>query len=130
MKTLNRAANSHKLREIIKEEITKFLSEIDLNIFQTGKPEDGKVDNITEFGTQLIELGRLIRAGQILNLDKTEISELSQLVNNLITKSSDTSLGAAIQRISKYSDSQIPKMKSTRDTSSTLDSEKKSRFNK
>jgi ribosome-interacting GTPase 1 len=108
MKTLNKTTNLHKLEKIIKEEVTKFLSELDLNTPEVGIPEDQKIDNVTELGTRLIKMGNLIRAGKILNLDKTEIEQLSGILSMLFTKASDKSAGATLQRINKYSKAQFP----------------------
>jgi len=103
MITSNKIANLHKLKKIIKEELLKLL-----DTPEGGKPEDGKVDNTTELGMQLIKIGNLIRAGRLSNLDKTEIEQLSTMITDLLKKSTDGSSGAILQRVAKYSKDQFP----------------------
>lgn len=103
MITSNKIANLHKLKKIIKEELLKLL-----DTPEGGQPKDGKVDNITELGTQLIKIGNLVRAGKIPNLDKTEIEQISNMITYLLEKSTDSSSGATLQRIVKYSKAQFP----------------------
>ena len=94
-----------KVRQIINEELEALANETISE--QPEEPETGKISSTSQFAQRLVDISKKIRGGELKGLDVQEMSEILEILIDVIREAEQESSGTLMTQISAIIDRKV-----------------------